>query len=159
MGTGVLQFPIAPPNRCSHDFSYRRNTYNNSSTNIASTSTSSWCCFWTKNGGRAGGSDWDRYSRSSRERSKYQDEFFSFDNEDDRQDYGFRNTGKRRTWWSDDSLSWDEEDDDEEEKNGGFGVLEGAIGLSSIFKVKFDIYIYTHTYIYFSFLQHFSSIF
>lgn len=131
MGTGVLQFPIAPPNRCSHEFSNRRNSL----TNIASTSISRCCCFSTKNRGRTGGSEWDRNSRSSRERTKYLGEFFSYDYEDDGQDYDFRNTGKRRTWWSDDSSSWDEDDDDEEENIGGFGILEDAIGFSSIYKV------------------------
>ncbi|KAI5648844.1 hypothetical protein M9H77_34849 [Catharanthus roseus] len=129
MGSGVLQIPTAPPSRCSHEFSNRRN----SSSSITSTSTS-WCCFSAKYGGRTGGSDWERTTRSCKERSNYQDEFFTWDYEDE-EESGFRSAAKRRNWWSDDSSSWDEDDEEEEETFGGFGILEGSIGFSSIFKL------------------------
>lgn len=141
MGTGggplqlftLLSSPPPPPHPLHNLYPHKFSKRNHSPT--SQTNHTRWFSFSSsKAGGRVGGSEWERTrtgTHTPHRRSRYRDEF-----DYDEDEFGFGNTRKQRTWWSDDSSQRDTGiDDDDDELLDGLGVLEGSIGFPSIFKV------------------------
>ncbi|CAA2979351.1 Hypothetical predicted protein [Olea europaea subsp. europaea] len=119
MATQLVQL-ISPFTVSYRNYHYGFKTSNNKKVN--------WCRY---TGGRSGGSNWD-WERTVKpnQRSRFGNQFAT-DDDDEGEEFGFRNAAKQRIWWSEEF----HEEDEEEEEEEGFGILEGSIGFNWIFKV------------------------